>query len=184
MRTSHVLSARNVLVAFVIAGAIAAAACADPPSKGNNGAQSQPRSKILLPNIDDDNGDGIPDVNGAPLPAGTDDEMLQIQVFPDGTLPQGAMVRAEIAEPWTRFARAFIGISSPDGSRFVPPPVEVKPVESRRRGSSSGSKPPISRPRIARRGRSEGHVRNEGGAAASRRNGPVRRGAVPAVLLP
>jgi protein-arginine deiminase len=134
LRRSDVLSARNVFVAFAIAGAIAVAACTDPQSKENNAAQSRPRSNVLLPNIDDDNGDGIPDVNGAPLPAGTDDEMLQIRVFPDGKLPQGATVRAEIAEPWTGFARAFIGVASPDGSRFVPPPIEVKAGEVRKKG--------------------------------------------------
>jgi len=126
MRKNDFLSIRNFSVAFFIAGAIAAAACADPSSRENRSAQPHPRSNILLPNIDDDNGDGIPDVNGTPLPAGTDEEMLQIQVFPDGKLPQGARVRAEIAEPWTRFARAFIRMPSPDGFRFVPSPIEVK----------------------------------------------------------
>jgi len=123
----------NFFVAFFIAGAIAAA-CTDPSSRENNAAPRHPQSKILLPNVDDDNGDGIPDVSGTPLPAGTDEEMLQIQVFPDGKLPQGARVRAEIAEPWTRFARAFIRRPSHDGSRFVPPPDEVKVAEVRKRG--------------------------------------------------
>jgi protein-arginine deiminase len=87
-----------------------------------------------MPNVDDDNGDGIPDVNAAPLAAGTDDDMLQIRVFPERKLPQGATVRTEIAEPWTRFARAFIRLPSPDGSRFVLPPVEVDRAEVRKRG--------------------------------------------------
>lgn len=134
MRKRNFPSIRNILVAFCIAGTIAAAACTDPLSRENQAAQHQPQSNILLPNIDDDNGDGIPDVNAAPLPGGTDDEMLQIQVFPDGKLPRGAMVRAEIAEPWTRFARAFVRLPSPDGSRFVPPPVEVNVADVRKKG--------------------------------------------------
>jgi len=44
------------------------------------------------------------------------------------------MVRAEIAEPWTRFARAFIRASSPAGPRFVPPSVEVNPIEAKKNG--------------------------------------------------
>ena len=66
MRKSDVLSARSVFVAFAIAGAIAVAACSDPRSKENNAGRGQPRSNILLSNIDDDNGDGIPDVNAEP----------------------------------------------------------------------------------------------------------------------
>lgn len=113
---------------------IAAVACTDPLSRKDNAGQDRPQADILIPNIDDDNGDDIPDVNAAPLAVGADDEMLQLQVFPDRKLPRGAMVRAEIAEPWTRFARAFIRASSPDGPRFVPPSVEVNPVEAKKSG--------------------------------------------------
>jgi hypothetical protein len=112
----------------------AAVACTDPLSRKDNAGQDRPQADILIPNIDDDNGDGIPDVNAAPLAVGADDEMLQVQVFPDRKLPRGALVRAEIAEPWTRFARAFIRTSSPDGPRFVSPPVEVNPVEVKKSG--------------------------------------------------
>ena len=87
-----------------------------------------------MPNIDDDNGDGIPDVNAAPLAAGTDDDMLQLQIDPGGKLPQGAKVRADISEPWTRFARVFIRTTSPDGSRFVPPPVAVDLADVKKTG--------------------------------------------------
>jgi protein-arginine deiminase len=130
----HLLSVRNGLVAFCVASAIAAAACADQPSRGTNAGKLLPQPNILIPNIDDDNGDGIPDANAAPLPAGTDDEMLQIRVFADRKLPQGAMVRAEISEPWTRFARAFILVTSPDGSRFVSSPAEMNPADVRKNG--------------------------------------------------
>jgi protein-arginine deiminase len=134
LRKRYFLSVRNGLVVFCVAGAIAAVACTDPLSREQHAGQHQPQPNILIPNIDDDNGDGIPDVNAAPLAAGTDDEMLRIQVFPGGKLPQGAKVRAEVAEPWTRFARAFIRIPSPDGPRFVPPSVEVNLAEIRKRG--------------------------------------------------
>lgn len=134
MRKKYPFSVWNIFVIFCIAGTIAAASCADQPSREQSAGQRQLRQNTLIPNIDDDNGDGIPDANAVPLPAGTDDDMLQIQVFPDGRLPQGAMVRAEISEPWTRFARAFIRLDSPDGSRFVPPPVELNPADVKKTG--------------------------------------------------
>jgi protein-arginine deiminase len=128
------LSVWNVLAAFCIVGAIAAAACNNPRSQGHDVAQHHQQPRILIPNIDDDDGDGVPDVNAVPLAAGTDDDLLQIQVFPDKKLPRGAKVRAEIAEPWSRFARALIRMASPGGFRFVPPSVEVDQAEVRKRG--------------------------------------------------
>ncbi|MCK7479504.1 MAG: hypothetical protein M0C28_20785 [Candidatus Moduliflexus flocculans] len=80
-------------------GAIAAAACKDTASRGDRAGQDHPPLNVLIPNIDDDNGDGLPDVHTAPLAVGTDDDMLQIRVFPNKKLPRGAKVRAEIAEP-------------------------------------------------------------------------------------
>jgi protein-arginine deiminase len=134
LRKRNFLSFRNIFVAFCIIGAIATAVRTEPLLRKHNAGQHYPKPAILVPNIDDDNGDGIPDVNAPPLVAGSDDEMLQIQVFPDGKLPKGATARAEIAEPWTRFARVFIRLPSPNGSRFVPQSVEVNPAEVRKRG--------------------------------------------------
>ena len=131
---SEGLSFQNIFAAFCIAGTIAAAACTSPSSREQYAEKSQARPDILIPNLDDDNRDGIPDVNATPLAAGTDEEMLQVQVFPDRKLPQGVTAKAEIAEPWTGFARAFICLPSPDGPRFVPPPVEVNPAEVRKKG--------------------------------------------------
>jgi len=133
-RNKNFLSLRNIFLALCIAGTIAAAACTDRLSREDLAGQDRPQPKIVIPNIDDDNGDGIPDVNAAPLAAGTDDEMLQIHVFPDGKLPQAATVRAEIAEPWTGFARAFVRMPSPEGPRFGPRSVDVNPAEVKKRG--------------------------------------------------
>ncbi len=134
LRKTHFLPVRNGLVVCCIAGTLAVAACTDPLSREQNAGLRQPQLNILIPNIDDDNGDRIPDANAAPLPPGTDDEVLQIQVFPGVKLPQGAMIRADISEPWTHFARAFIRTASPVGSRFVLPPVEVNVADVRKRG--------------------------------------------------
>jgi protein-arginine deiminase len=128
------LCVQNIFVAFCVAGTIAAAACADPQPNQDRAGRDRPPLNILIPNIDDDDGDGIPDMSAAPLAVGADNEMLQLRVFPDMKLPRGAMVRAEIAEPWTRFARVFIRASSPAGPKFVPPSVEVDPIEAKKNG--------------------------------------------------
>jgi protein-arginine deiminase len=134
LRGRDSLCVQNIFVVLFVAGTIAVAACTDPLPRKDRAGQDRPPLNILIPNIDDDNGDGIPDVNAAPLAVGADDEMLQLRVFPDRKLPRGAMVRAEISEPWTRFARAFIRASSPAGPRFVPPSVEVNPIEAKKNG--------------------------------------------------
>ena len=66
LRKKDIFSVRNFFVVFCVAGVMAAAACPDPLSRENKAALRRPRSNVLLPNIDDDNRDGIPDVNGMP----------------------------------------------------------------------------------------------------------------------
>jgi protein-arginine deiminase len=117
-----------------ISGFIHLASCSGPSSLDRASAGLPRAVGTLIPNIDDDNGDGIPDVNAAPLAAGEDDDMLQVPVRPAGKLPRGAVVRAEVAEPWTRFARAFIRVSSPAGPRFDGGSVPVNPAEIKKSG--------------------------------------------------
>jgi protein-arginine deiminase len=134
LRKRNCLCVCDILLALCTVGALVAAACTGPLSREDNAGQGRQHPNILIPNIDDDNGDGIPDVNAAPLAADTDDDMLQIQVFPHRKLLQGTIVRAEIAGPWKNFGRAFVRTTSPDGPRFVPPPVEVNSAEVRKKG--------------------------------------------------
>jgi len=132
------LSGRNILVVLGIAGTVAAAACAGPASREDPAARDRPRQNLLLPNLDDDNGDGLPDASAAPLAAGADDDMLQIRVFPGRRLPEGSVIRVEIAEPWTRFARAFILRPTPEGPRFQPPPADASAGKVRKEGAVIG----------------------------------------------
>lgn len=134
MRKRPILSALNILIAFCVAGTIAAAACKGTASRGDRTGQDHPPLNVLIPNLDDDNGDGIPDVSAPPLAVGADDDMLQVQVFPDAKLPRGATARAEIAEPWARFARVFVRTDSSEGPRFVQMPVEIDRSEARKKG--------------------------------------------------
>lgn len=114
--------------------ALAAAACNGPRSsepESNRAGQSPP---VLIPNVDDDDGDGVPDGSAPPLAVALDDDVLQLRVFEGAKLPEGAMIRAEVIEPWTRFARVFLLERTPEGQRYVAPPAEVVRSEARKNG--------------------------------------------------
>lgn len=128
----------NVLGVISIVGFIAAAACNNPRSPGHEAGRHDQKQLILIPNVDDDDGDGVPDVEASPLAPGADDDMLQISVFPDKKLPKKGRVRAGIAEPWSRFARAHVLIDSPGGASFGPPSVEMDLTEISKRGITIG----------------------------------------------
>jgi protein-arginine deiminase len=117
--------ARRELLVFFIVAAIIASACSDRLTREQSAGQRPSQTPVLIPNIDDDNGDGVPDANGAPLPAGADEEMFQARFSPDLKLPKGAVIRVRISEPWTRFGRVFVRQASPEGLRFAAPPVEL-----------------------------------------------------------
>ncbi len=123
-----------LLFALAAAFAVAAAACGGPMSRQDRAGQDARPPYVLIPNVDDDDGDGVPDGSAPPLAVGLDDDVLQVRVFPGAKLPEGAVVRAEIAEPWASSARAFVLTASPDGLRYVPTPVEVDRREFRKKG--------------------------------------------------
>ena len=135
MRKSDCPSVPNILLlALGVAAMIAAAACADASSRRDRAGQDPPPPSVLIPNIDDDDGDGRPDGSAAPLAVGADDDVLQVRVVPDTKLPRGATVRVEIAGPWAPFARAFVRTASPDGPRFAPSPVEIDRADAGGKG--------------------------------------------------
>jgi len=115
---------------FALAGVIAASAL----MLNHAPAQDGRRAYIIVPNVDDDNGDGLPDGVAPFVEGAADEEMLQVRIKPGLDLPQPAMVRVEIAEPWTRFARAFIGDSAADGFQLIQGPVAVNSEEVTRNG--------------------------------------------------
>lgn len=120
--------ASSLIAAFCLAAMLAATACSEPPSPGDFPKRSRAEAVTIIPNIDDDNADGIPDGTAPPLAPGADDEVLQVCVAPPLGLPSGAVVRAEVAEPWTRFARAFVLRDSSGGPRFVASPAPAGPA--------------------------------------------------------
>jgi protein-arginine deiminase len=92
------------------------------------------QANIILPNVDDDNGDGVCD-SMATVPNGMNDgDIRQVLIRPPSVLPHGAVVRAEVAEPWTRFARVFICDNSRDVFKLIQGPLQVSSDEAAENG--------------------------------------------------
>jgi protein-arginine deiminase len=70
--------------------------------------QDNPPAPIIIPNLDDDNRDGVPDHLASNADGTTDTDILRVRVKPPLALPPGSVARVETAEPWTRFARAYL----------------------------------------------------------------------------
>jgi len=127
------LSKRGFLVAVCALGLVAAA-CKGPRPIGPDIARTDHPPRVLIPNIDDDDGDGVLDGSAPPLAVGLDDDVLQVRVFKGAKLPGEVILRVEIAEPWTHLARAFVLTDLSDGPRYVLPPVSVDRAGIRKSG--------------------------------------------------
>ena len=93
---------------------------------------------LIIPNIDDDNGDGLPD-GQAPIASGmSDEEVLQLRLRPKAPLPEGAVLRIIIEGPWAKFARASVLKPSSGGFQVVQGPIAVDPGEATRNGVTIG----------------------------------------------
>ena len=82
--------------------------------------------QIIIPNLDDDDKDGMADCLAVNTDGTTDEDILQVLVKPAVALPSASVVRVEVAEPWTRFARAYIR-DSHGVFRIARGPVELCP---------------------------------------------------------
>ncbi len=100
----------------------------------NAPAQDLPQARIIIPNVDDDNGDGLADAAAEVKNGTADDEWLQILVKPGAALAEGAVLRVEISEPWDQYARVFLGDSTGSRFRLIQGPTAIKPEEMTRKG--------------------------------------------------
>jgi protein-arginine deiminase len=96
-------------------------------------AQAERRTRIIIPNVDDDDGDGLPDAS-ARTPGASDEELLPITVRPRSPLPEGAALRVEAAEPWTSLTRAFVRDAASGALLQILNPVGVDAAEAGRGG--------------------------------------------------
>lgn len=92
----------------------------------------------ILPNIDDDDADGTPDFEARTLRAAVEDDLLQILIEPDAALPEGAVLRAEVAKPWEKFIRIFKLDPSTNILRPVAHPMRLSSDEVARKGIKLG----------------------------------------------
>ncbi|MCJ7611724.1 MAG: hypothetical protein MUP19_05610, partial [Candidatus Aminicenantes bacterium] len=116
----------GMLLAFGFLSPLGANPKAGAPKVNPVMAQEDRPANIIIPNIDDDNGDGIHDCLGPVPSAAIDNEILPLLVKPAIAFPAGSTFRVEIMEPWTRLARTFIRDSPGDDFRLIQGPVAVK----------------------------------------------------------
>lgn len=64
-----------------------------------------PATCVLVPNVDDDNGDGRPDFGAEAVNAVVEDELTEIAVRPDAVLPDGAVLRVVLPSGWASSLR-------------------------------------------------------------------------------
>ena len=125
-----------ILAACLLCGASAAAWTDRLMTKRILGQDNRP-PQIIIPNVDDDDKDGMADCLAANTDGTTDEDILQVLVKPAGPLPPAAVVRVEVAEPWTRFARAYMR-DSLGFFRIVRGPVELAPEDTAGNGIPIG----------------------------------------------
>jgi len=127
-----------MLVAFVSFGALGANTSAASPKAHRSATQEDRPTNIIIPNIDDDNGDGVPDCFGPVLNVGIDNEILRLLVKPAIAIPAGAAFRVEVMQPWTRLARVFIRDSLRGDFKLIQGPLAVRSGDEARDGIELG----------------------------------------------
>ena len=124
----HALAA--VLLLCTLSWLLGRGAASAPISPG----QDRPAKNIILPNVDDDDSDGVPDFEARSLDGAVEDDLLQVRVKPDVALPEGAVLRAEVPEPWTQFIRILTADPVDRMFRPIPNPLRLNPGDAGRNG--------------------------------------------------
>jgi len=105
--------AASFVLILALAGPVASGRRADHGPAG-----AQPRTYLIIPNIDDDDGDGRPDFK-ADVPDGAfDDELLKVRIDPGAPLPDQAVLRTEVPKAWEQLVRIFM--SDPVSKTYRP----------------------------------------------------------------
>ena len=64
-------------------------------------------SNVIVPNLDDDDGNGVADFKDARAPRTGENDLLEVVVEPGAALPEGAVLMADIPKAWSGLARIF-----------------------------------------------------------------------------
>jgi protein-arginine deiminase len=138
LRTKASLCVWNVLLVFGVLGLHGATTPAPSPRPPQLGPQEILSANIIIPNIDDDNGDGVPDCCGPALNSAIDNEIVRLLVKPSIAIPAGSTLQVKVREPWTRFARVFLLDPKRGEDRLFQGPVEVRSGDEAREGITIG----------------------------------------------
>jgi protein-arginine deiminase len=95
-----------------------------PPSRFD-GAESH----LIIPNIDDDDGNGVADFKDAGVAGIGEDDLLEVIVDPGVALPDGALLSAEVPKAWTGLVRIF-DVSAGGPARPLKGKLPLKPIPS------------------------------------------------------
>ena len=127
----------NVLVtaaAILVLCAMTGLSAHDPVFGRPSPAQDRQTRNIIIPNVDDDDGDGHPDFEAEFANGAVDDDLLRILVKPDAVLPEGALLRAVEPKPWARFVKIFKIEPGEKMFRPIQGPLKLDPGDAGRNG--------------------------------------------------
>ncbi len=100
----NILRTAAALVGFIGLTALSALQ-ADPAQVS---AKQEARAiPVIIPNVDDDDGNGVPDFRDKVLNGAVEDDLLQIVVKPDVVVPMEAALEIEVAKPWAEHVRVL-----------------------------------------------------------------------------
>ena len=75
-------------------------------SPGAGQAAGGPQAgRIILPNLDDDDGDGQPDFRADALDAAIENDLLKVRILSDVDLPEGTVLKPVMPPAWARFMK-------------------------------------------------------------------------------
>lgn len=130
-RRSPATILRVALVAslFVLAGTIAIGA------KVVGSSQVSLPAHTIIPNIDDDDGDGRPDHKADSLNGAAENELLRVRIASGGALPEGTVIRPNVPPAWMRSLRILRLDPAGDLFRPVTGALKLTPEECRGGGA-------------------------------------------------
>ncbi len=103
-----------LLAAFILRGTIVSGA-----RTGGSGQNERLReTRAIIPNVDDDDGDGRPDCRADSLDAAIENELVRTRIVSGRSLPEGSVLKPEVPSSWVRSLRVLH--LDPKGGCFRP----------------------------------------------------------------
>ena len=110
------LASRMFLVPVIVLCAVALASTRGVATGGEQAGGGPPAGRIIIPNLDDDDGDGRADFLAAVLDAAVENDLLKVRIASNGALPEGAVVKPILPPSWKRALKLLR--HDPEAGRF------------------------------------------------------------------